>query len=162
MLLRVSWNHLRLYVEMVKMRARFLAFISLALGACASTEIDHQEFRDAVEKGECNRAEAIARPYAQSGNAVAVNDIGVVYDNCFRDTQRAAGYYTLAARMGDNTARMNLTRLGLSVPAPDLAQHESSNASQILMMIDAATPARARSISCTSFNAAGITTTNCQ
>ena len=62
------------------------------------------------------------QPQAQKGNASAVNNLGVIYENCYRNTETAVSYYTLAARMGDNSAMTSLARLGRPVPQADIAQ----------------------------------------
>jgi TPR repeat protein len=77
---------------------------------------------------------------AQRGNAVCMNNLGVMFDRGYvRDPeprQKAIFWFELAARHGDSTARANLTQKGLPVPQADLVRQKS--AAQIEAELEAA------------------------
>lgn len=141
-----------------------LVLIGAVLAGCASYSAE--EINAAISRGDCTGAESKMQPLAQGGDARAMNNLGVIAENCRRDTPSAIGYYSLAARMGDDTARINLTRLGQSVPAPDLVRQSSSgNQALGLMLLEAArpkpSPTRAAPVNCTTRIVGGVAQTTC-
>lgn len=120
------------------MRVTVLTAI-FALGGCASYSV--QDLNEAMSRGDCVGAEAKLQQFVQRGDPEAMNNLGVVAENCRRDIQTAINHYSLSARMGSNTARINLSRLGQPVPAPDLVQRSSmDNGALGLMLLRAAQP----------------------
>ena len=145
------------------MRAAFV-LIGAVLAGCASYSAE--EINAAISRGDCAGVESKMQARAQGGDATAMNNLGVVAENCRRDTKSAIGYYSLSARMGNDTARMNLTRLGQPVPAPDLVRQSSSgNPALGLMLLQAAQPkplpAPATPLNCTTRVVGGVARTTC-
>lgn len=104
-------------------------------------------------------------PAARAGEKEALNNLGVIYTDCYHDRQKGIAYYTLAARKGEENARMNLANMGQPVPPADLvAQSSDANFLTALLLIQASTPRPQASsnINCTSNNLGGGTvTTTC-
>lgn len=70
-------------------------------------------------------AEAQAKQAVQRGDPSGYNNLGVVAER--RGYQNLANeYYTVAARMGEPTARLNLTRRQQPVPTADLAIQQAA------------------------------------
>lgn len=151
------------------MRPNFLVTVAFAammsiLSACASFDVN--EVQAAMNRHDCQAAEAIVMPAARAGEKEALNNLGVIYTDCYHDRQKGIAYYTLAARKGEENARINLTNMGQPVPPADLvAQSSDSNFLTALMLIQATAPrsqAPSNNINCTSNNLGnGVVTTNC-
>ena len=91
---------------------------------------------------------------------MALNDLGVVYADCYHDRQKGVAYFTLAARKGNELARINLTNNGKPVPPADLAQSSDANFLNALLLIQATTPrAQTPYMNCYSNNLGGGTVT---
>jgi hypothetical protein len=149
-------------------RSRLIILAPLILSACASFDVN--QVQAAMNRHDCQAAEAIVMPAARAGEKEALNNLGVIYSDCYHDRQKGIAYYTLAARKGEENARMNLTNLGQPVPPADLvAQTSDANFLSALMLIQAATPRPqappqlpSNNINCTSNNLGGGTvTTTC-
>ena len=127
--------------------------LALTLAGCATVSVE--QLNAVIARGDCSGAEAMIQPHAQRGDSTAVNNLGVVAENCRRDRATAVNYYTLSARMGNPTARMNLTRLGREVPAADLIRQSSYDpaamALGLRLLESGRTPAppRSPSVNCT-------------
>jgi TPR repeat protein len=104
-------------------------------------------------------------PYARRGDPAAVNNLGVIANDCRNDRSTAISYYTLAARMGYQLARVNLAALGQPVPAPDLVRSSSSSdVGAALLLLQAARPRPAQSsntTNCTTRSIGGTLHTQC-
>ena len=146
---------------------RRLSFISCALALAGCTSYSPDEIRSDIGRGDCTGVEAKLLPYARRGDAEAFNAMGVVAMDCRHDRQMAVKYYIVAARMGNDTARMNLTRLGESVPAADLVRQSDPNElARTLLLIQAFQPRQTFTpiqapTNCTSRSVGGAIQTTC-
>lgn len=139
-----------------------LATTMAILTACASFDVD--QVQAALNRHDCQAAESIVMPAARAGEMEALNNLGVIYTDCYQDRRKGLAYYTLAARKGDESARMNLINLGQQVPPADLvAQSSDSDFLNALLLIQATTPKpQSPNINCTSTNlGSGTPTTTC-
>jgi hypothetical protein len=104
--------------------ARFAVLSLLVFLSTACTSLTNQGL-EAFNKGDCGTAERLFLEAAQKGEPMAINNLGVVQESCYRNVEAAVPYYTLAARRGVDLARVNLTRLGRPVPPADLVPRSS-------------------------------------
>jgi TPR repeat protein len=134
------------------------------LSGCAALKTN--EGLEAYNRGDCASARALWMEAANSGDGMAINNLGAASENCDGDAIRAAQWYTLAARMGVPIARANLARLGLPIPAADLQRQSGYDpvaaalAIQLLQGNRAASPPR--SINCTTTHYARQSVTECR
>jgi TPR repeat protein len=149
-------------------RLWLIFFVAPILTACASFDVN--QVQAAMNRHDCQAAEAIVMPAARAGEKEALNNLGVIYTDCYHDRQKGIAYYTLAARKGEENARMNLANMGQPIPPADLvAQSSDSNFLNALMLVQATTPRPqvppqmpSNNINCTSNNLGnGVVTTNC-
>lgn len=103
---------------------RIFLLVALLLTGCASTTwID--SFNSSLRQGRCSDAMNVV----ESANIPAIDLMvakGAVYNQCYRDTDKAAAYFSLAARYGNPAAIDELIKMGKPIPAADLAQQQYS------------------------------------
>jgi uncharacterized protein len=84
---------------------------------------------DAVERQDYEQAVRLLRPLAESGNAMAQNNIGTLYQlglGVQRDLQEAVKWLKLAVDQGDGSAAHNLGTIYLTgFPEMPIDQNES-------------------------------------
>lgn len=118
---------------------KLIAAAAVVISGCASYTAD--QINTPVARGDCAGAEAVAGPRAQRGDSNSVYNLGYIAEACRRDRASAVSYYTLAARMGNDLARVSLARLGETVPDADLVRRSDPNDAALgLMLLQAARP----------------------
>ena len=151
--------------------SRLLLAVSTALTLAGCASYTAEDVDSLIRRGDCSGAEALMQPHAQKGDAIAVNNLGVIAENCRRNQASAIGYYTLAARMGAHIARTNLARLGQPVPVADLQPRGSTFDPAALALgltlLQGSRPAvpappPPTNINCTSRTISGTVYTNCR
>ena len=109
-------------------RVSFLLSLAVAVcvAGCASTYNDGTR---AAEAGNYALAEQLYVRAIQEGDSPGSswNNLGVVYMRTNRP-EFAVRSYVMAARYGNENARLNLTKLNKPVPAPDLASSTGGSA----------------------------------
>lgn len=105
---------------------KFAALIIFAaLAGCASSPSHFQRGSQALSAGDLKTAETELNAAVASGDAVAWNNLGVLYGRTGR-TAQAVSAFQMGARHGDPTAQQNLVKRGLPVPPADLKTTGSS------------------------------------
>lgn len=100
------------------------AIVCASLVGCASPR---DVARELMKHGDVQGAERQLVIGARDGDGAAWNDLGVLYHRQGRIGE-AVDAFTMGARYGDPTARANLARNGLPIPAADLAGRSSTDA----------------------------------
>lgn len=104
----------------MRQRLTLLFLVSTVFVACSASEMGLQQ----MNAGRNREAFATFTKCANQGDPYCVNNLGVMYQRGLATGQpnpdKAAEYYTLAARMGLPIARQNLIDMGRPVPTNDL------------------------------------------
>ena len=99
--------------------------------------ISHSQYSPAIEKinnfilqGKCSDAEAYARSYIQ--RPVMLTALGIISNDCRRNSTEAIGYFRLAAAENESVAIEFLNAMGVSYTNPRLANSNTSEPTQII------------------------------
>ena len=100
---------------------------------------------------------------AQQGLPVAMNNLGALYENIYRDMNQAVGWYTLSARYGYPTAQVNLQRINKPIPSADLVPRQQTSDADFssLMLLYGLSSNNRLKTNCTSRESGNTVRTNC-
>jgi tetratricopeptide (TPR) repeat protein len=136
-----------------------LLCLALFLTACATPfRLGEQAFA----RGDLAGAERQYTTAIRSGDPSAWNNLGVVYYKQGK-VQAAIDAFNMGARYGDPTARANLARNHLPIPAADLASAHGSSTDGMAAALDGFNKGYSGgSVTCTSFGWSDLKRIDCR
>lgn len=120
---------------MISFRSLLSTIVAIALLSGCATNGDA-----AIAQGNLDLGERQATIAAQQGHSSGYNNLGVIAQRRGNNAL-AVQMYTIAARMGDPTAPLNLINLNQQVPAADMARAPGPDPWQALAVAAPAQPA---------------------
>lgn len=139
---------------------RLLPVLAIALlFGCASPR---QVGSEALARGDLRTAEQQLTIAARQGDGAAWNDLGALYHRQGK-IQQAIDAFNMGARYGDPTARANLARNKLPVPAADLAKSATApDTSGLAAALDGFNRGYSGGLTCTTFGDSSLSRTSCR